>query len=84
MTIYTDVLSPEGDGARSFSELVILKNLMSELKEKNHPEEPDEVVLPCNQFDMIGGRGTGGYVPNKGPECISHQTLAFLQSCLRG
>ena len=60
VVVYTDTILPEGDGARSFSELVILKALMSELRTMKYPEEPDKVMLPCEEFSMIGGRGTGG------------------------
>jgi hypothetical protein len=62
LIIYTYIFLPEGDGPRSFSELVILKALMNELKTKKYPEDPDKVMLPCEEFGMIGGRGVGGYV----------------------
>jgi hypothetical protein len=77
---YTNFLLPEGDGARSFSELVILKRLMSELKTMKYPEEPEKVMLPCKEFSMIGGRGAGGYVLGIGLECISNLPQSFCDN----
>jgi len=75
--IYTDIFLPEGDGARGFSELVILKALMSELRNMKYPEGLNKVMFPYEEFKMIGGRGTGGYVLVVGLEYISNSPQAF-------
>ncbi|PVG01503.1 FabD/lysophospholipase-like protein [Serendipita vermifera] len=49
-----------GGGARSFSQLEILKNVMHRVQYELYPNDPDKVVLPCDYFDMIGGTDTGG------------------------
>jgi len=38
------------------------------LRTMKYPEEPDKVMLPCKEFNMIGGRDTDGYVLDIGLE----------------
>ncbi|KIM28745.1 hypothetical protein M408DRAFT_329205 [Serendipita vermifera MAFF 305830] len=54
------LLSLDGGGARSFSQLVIMKELMTRLKVQKYPNNPEKIMLPCEEFDMIGGSDTGG------------------------
>jgi hypothetical protein len=42
------------------SELLILQEVMQRIKWK---ENLESMPLPCEYFDMIGGTGTGGFVP---------------------
>jgi patatin-like phospholipase/acyl hydrolase len=51
----------DGGGARSFSQLEIMRAIMYRLKWEKYPNEPDKIMLPCEHFDLIGGSGTGGY-----------------------
>jgi patatin-like phospholipase/acyl hydrolase len=50
-------LSTDAGGTRGVSQLKILAELMHRL---NFEVEEDEVLLPCDVFDMIGGSGSGG------------------------
>ena len=49
------LLSLDGGGIRGLSALYISKKLMKRIDPINLPK-------PCEQFDMIAGTGTGGYV----------------------
>lgn len=49
----------DGGGIRGLSELLILQEIMSRLG--NYPGT-DELVKPCQVFDLICGTSTGGLV----------------------
>jgi patatin-like phospholipase/acyl hydrolase len=46
-------LALDGDGARNFSSLIILQQIMAAVNPENPPK-------PCEFFDLIGGTGMGG------------------------
>jgi hypothetical protein len=50
-------MSSDAGGTRGVSQLKILAELMHRL---NFEVEEDEVLLPRDVFDMIGGSGSGG------------------------
>jgi len=50
----------DGGGARSFSQLVILKHIMKQVMEEKYPNGPETDMRPCEHFEMIGGSDTGG------------------------
>jgi hypothetical protein len=54
--------SIDGGGARSFSQLEVMRTIMHRLKWEKYPNEPDKVMLPSEHFDLIGGSETGGLV----------------------
>ncbi|KIM21960.1 hypothetical protein M408DRAFT_56459, partial [Serendipita vermifera MAFF 305830] len=45
----------DGGGVRSLSQLEIMRTLMHQLNW-------NEVKLPCERFDFMGGSGTGGLI----------------------
>jgi len=53
------ILALDGGGVRGLSSLLILRELMEEIRRKlrlaNTP-------LPCEYFDLIGGTSTGGLI----------------------
>jgi patatin-like phospholipase/acyl hydrolase len=49
------LLSLDGGGVRGLSSLMILDSLMKAVN-------PDNVLKPCEYFDMIGGTSTGGLI----------------------
>lgn len=49
------LLALDGGGIRGLSSLMILEQLMQSI-------DPDDPTKPCDQFDMIAGTSTGGYV----------------------
>lgn len=53
------ILSLDGGGVRGLSSLVILEEIMKEIK---HRDSLAEVPLPCEYFDLIGGTSTGGLI----------------------
>jgi patatin-like phospholipase/acyl hydrolase len=53
------ILSLDGGGVRGLSSLVILDEIMKEIKRRDGLQE---VPLPCKYFDLIGGTSTGGLV----------------------
>ena len=53
----------DGGGARGLSQLEIMGAIMYRLQCDRYPNDPDKIMLPCEHFDLIGGTGTGGYVP---------------------
>ncbi|KAL1992613.1 hypothetical protein VTN49DRAFT_4645 [Thermomyces lanuginosus] len=53
------ILSLDGGGVRGLSGLLILENIMEKIRERNGL---DRVPRPCEQFDLIGGTGTGGII----------------------
>jgi patatin-like phospholipase/acyl hydrolase len=50
-------MSIDAGGTRGISQLKILAELMHRL---NFEAKEDQVLLPCDVFDMIGGSGSGG------------------------
>ena len=57
------LLSLDSGGVRGLSSLLILKGLMDEIN-ADRQDRGQSPVKPCELFDLIGGTGTGGYVPN--------------------
>ena len=51
-------MHPDGGGIRGLSELLILQEIMNRIKAQ---ENLEDVPLPCDYFDLIGGTSTGGY-----------------------
>jgi patatin-like phospholipase/acyl hydrolase len=49
----------DGGGIRGLSELIILREIMERIQFQRKFEE---LPLPCDYFDMIGGTSTGGFV----------------------
>lgn len=56
-SVYFADLAEDGGGVRGLSGLLILENIMEKIRERNGL---DRVPRPCEQFDLIGGTGTGG------------------------
>jgi len=52
------LLSLDGGGVRGLSSLLILQELMQEIGRRKDQEVP----LPCEYFDLIGGTSTGGLI----------------------
>jgi len=53
------ILSLDGGGVRGLSSLLILREIMEEIRRRS---EADETPLPCQYFDLIGGTSTGGLI----------------------
>ncbi|KAH7012172.1 acyl transferase/acyl hydrolase/lysophospholipase [Microdochium trichocladiopsis] len=53
------VLSLDGGGIRGISSLLILENIMEQIRDA---ERLDHVPRPCDRFDLIGGTSTGGII----------------------
>ena len=53
------VLTFDGGGVRGLSSLLILREIMEDIERRT---EADELPLPCDYFDLIGGTGTGGLI----------------------
>ena len=53
------LFSIDGGGIRGLSELCILREIMNRLKYKL---KLDELPIPAEYFDLIGGTSTGGYI----------------------
>jgi hypothetical protein len=72
-------LLTDAGGTRGVSQLKILAELMHRL---NFEAEDDEVLLPCDAFDMIGGSGSGGWVEETRRRMIHlwyrHRFIAIL------
>jgi hypothetical protein len=64
-------MSTDAGGTRGVSQLKILTELMHRL---NFEEEEDQILLPCDVFDMIGGGGSGGYVDDPGLGAVQQLT----------
>jgi hypothetical protein len=53
----------DGGGIRGLSSLIILKEIMKEVKAAENRKKPqlvEDLPKPCQYFDMIGGTSTGG------------------------
>ena len=53
------LLSLDGGGVRGLSSLLILREIMEEIRRQSGAEE---TPLPCQYFDLIGGTSTGGLI----------------------
>jgi patatin-like phospholipase/acyl hydrolase len=53
------VLTFDGGGVRGLSSLLILREIMEDIERRT---KADELPLPCDYFDLIGGTGTGGLI----------------------
>jgi len=53
------ILSLDGGGVRGLSSFIILEEIMKEIRRQ---DSLDEVSLPCEYFDLIGGTSTGGLI----------------------
>ncbi|KAJ7113901.1 acyl transferase/acyl hydrolase/lysophospholipase [Mycena epipterygia] len=53
------LLSLDGGGITGLSSLIILQNIMYRIKMEG---DLDEMPLPCEYFDLIGGTSTGGLI----------------------
>jgi Patatin-like phospholipase len=53
------LLSMDGGGVRGLSSLLILKEIMLEIKRR---KTLDKIPLPCDYFDLMGGTSTGGVI----------------------
>lgn len=47
----------DGGGVHSLSQLEIMRTIMHQL---NWNKKSSKTKLPCEQFDLMGGSGTGG------------------------
>jgi patatin-like phospholipase/acyl hydrolase len=55
------LLSLDGGGVRGLSSLLILREIMEEIQRQSD-REANDVPLPCQYFDLIGGTSTGGLI----------------------
>ncbi|KIM19900.1 hypothetical protein M408DRAFT_30828 [Serendipita vermifera MAFF 305830] len=53
------LLGLDSGGPRGVSQLTILARLMHRL---NYDSRDDQIIRPCDVFDMIGGSGSGGVI----------------------
>src|SRR5579859_1132657 len=53
------ILSLDGGGIRGLSSLLILKEIMEEVRRQTKAEETPR---PCEYFDLMGGTSTGGLI----------------------
>ena len=53
------ILSLDGGGVRALSSLLILREIVEEIGRRTGSTD---VPLPCQNFDLIGGTGTGGLI----------------------
>lgn len=53
------ILSLDGGGVRGLSSLLILREIMEEIRRRI---KAAEAPLPCEYFDLIGGTSTGGLI----------------------
>lgn len=53
------LLSLDGGGVRGLSSLLILREIMEEIQRQSDAED---IPLPCQYFDLIGGTSTGGLI----------------------
>ena len=54
----------DGGGVKGLAELRILERLFRTIRDERRKKgiQIDELPLPCEYFDIIGGTSTGGYV----------------------
>jgi len=53
------ILSLDGGGVRGLSSLLILREIMEEIRRQT---KAAKAPLPCEYFDLIGGTSTGGLI----------------------
>jgi patatin-like phospholipase/acyl hydrolase len=53
------LLSLDGGGVRGLSSLLILREILMEIK---HQKNTAEIPLPCEYFELIEGTSTGGLI----------------------
>jgi Patatin-like phospholipase len=53
------ILALDGGGVRGLSSLLILREIMEEIRRQSGAEK---TPLPCDHFDLIGGTNTGGLI----------------------
>src|SRR5271170_3400696 len=53
------ILSLDGGGVRGLSSLLILREIMAEIRRRTRATI---APLPCEYFDLIGGTSTGGLI----------------------
>ncbi|ETS74615.1 hypothetical protein PFICI_13099 [Pestalotiopsis fici W106-1] len=56
------VLSLDGGGVRGLAELLILKKIFTAMARIKGNVDPENELLPCDYFDLIGGTSTGGLI----------------------
>ncbi|KIM24256.1 hypothetical protein M408DRAFT_55407, partial [Serendipita vermifera MAFF 305830] len=52
----------DGGGIRGLSQLEIMNHIMHQLTWDEKSNESDELGLPCEHFDLLGGSGAGGLI----------------------
>ncbi|PVF94462.1 hypothetical protein CPB86DRAFT_765818 [Serendipita vermifera] len=65
------IVSFDGSGLRTISQLEVFRNIMHRIQCDTFPEEPDKMILPCEYFDLMGGSDTGGLI-----------ALLFVKCCM--
>lgn len=61
------LLSLDGGGVRGLSSLLIIQDLMQKVAQEEkrlriRPRDNNDLPLPCDYFDLIGGTSTGGII----------------------
>jgi hypothetical protein len=61
------LLSLDGGGVRGLSSLLIIQDLMQKIAQEEkrlriRPRDNNDLPLPCDYFDLIGGTSTGGII----------------------
>jgi patatin-like phospholipase/acyl hydrolase len=59
MNEFPRILSLDGGGVRGLSSLMILREIMEDIGQRNGVDEPPK---PCEYFDLVGGTGMGGLI----------------------
>ncbi|PVF91616.1 FabD/lysophospholipase-like protein [Serendipita vermifera] len=78
------ILSFDGSGLRSISQLEVFRNVMHRIQCDTYPEEPDRIILPCEYFDLMGGSDTGGLIALLFVKCrmsVDEVLEAFYEIC---
>ncbi|KIM28146.1 hypothetical protein M408DRAFT_23860 [Serendipita vermifera MAFF 305830] len=52
----------DGGGQRAFSQLIMMKRFMHQIRWKVYPNEPNRPMRPCDYFDLMAGSDTGGII----------------------
>ena len=64
-------LEKDGGSIRALSQLIILQEFMQRIQ---MDQKLDEVPLVCEHFEIIGGTGSGAYVPSLTPITFLYPT----------
>ena len=59
MDQYPRILTLDGGGVRGLSSLLILRDIMEDIAQRN---DAAETPRPAQYFDLIGGTSTGGLI----------------------